>query len=87
MHDVAKAMEIYFNCSSYSTSRATFVNWNFYSIAVNTILAAIAFERAHNLLLEWARSKKRFKYSYYLGVAEGLVAMVEKDKEEERKQI
>ena len=86
VHDVAEAMEIYFDCSSYSTSRATSVDWNFYGIAANTVPAAIAFEGAHNLLLEWARSKKRFKPSYCLGVAEGLVAMAEKDKEEERKQ-
>ena len=86
VHDIAEAIEIYFDYSSYSTSRATSVNWNFYGIAANTVPAAIAFKGAHNLLLKWARSKKRFKHSYYLGVAEGLVAMAKKDKEEERKQ-
>ena len=86
MDDIAKAIDIYFDCSLYSISRATSVDWTFYGIAANTVPAAIAFKRAHNLILEWARSKKRFKYSYCLGVAEGLVTMADKDKKEERKQ-
>jgi len=57
VHDVAIAMTIFFDCRTYSTRRLASVEWTFYGIAANTVAAAIAFEMAHNLTLEWARSK------------------------------
>jgi len=48
-------MQIFFDCKSYSTRKYTSVEWTFYGIAENTIAAAMAFEMAYNLIIEWAR--------------------------------
>jgi hypothetical protein len=57
VHDVAIAMTIFFDCRTYSTRSPASVEWAFYGIPANTVAAAMAFEMAHNLTLEWARSK------------------------------
>jgi hypothetical protein len=49
-------MEVFFDCKSYSTARPWSIEWTFYGIAPNTVAAAIAFEMAHNLILEWVLS-------------------------------
>lgn len=87
VHHVATAMTIFFDCQSYSTRRRSSVEWTFYGIAANTVAAAIAFEMAHNLTLEWARSKtgRSAKHSYCLGVGIGLGKIARREKREEKK--
>ncbi|KAJ5144267.1 hypothetical protein N7526_001775 [Penicillium atrosanguineum] len=51
---VAKAMCTFFDCKSFSTDFGISVEWSFFGIASNTVAAAVAFEMAHNLILEWA---------------------------------
>ncbi|KIW92597.1 uncharacterized protein Z519_06444 [Cladophialophora bantiana CBS 173.52] len=86
VHDIAAAMTIFFDCQTYSTQRLTSIEWTFYGIAANTVAAAMAFEMAHNLTLEWARSKagKKGKHSYCLGVGIGLKNIAQKDKRDEK---
>lgn len=83
VHDVAEAMEIFFDCKSYSSAKTFSIDWTFYGIAANTVAAATAFEMAHNLTLEWARGKKRATNSYCLGVGNGLREMAKGDKKQE----
>ncbi|KEF62076.1 uncharacterized protein A1O9_00048 [Exophiala aquamarina CBS 119918] len=87
VHKVASAMTIFFDYRSYSTRRLTSVEWTFYGISANTVGAAMAFEIAHNLTLEWARGKtgKNAKHSYCLGVSRGLLKIARKEKSEEAK--
>lgn len=84
--DIAKAMTIFFDCAEYSVSDYDAIEWTFYGIAANTVAAAMAFEMAHNLTLEWARNKKGVKHSYCLGIGDGLVEMARQEKRAERKQ-
>ena len=68
VNDVENAMEIFFDCICYSTACHNSVEWTFCGIPANTVAAALAFETAHNLTLEWSRSKtgRGVKYSYCL---------------------
>jgi Protein of unknown function (DUF2786) len=86
VHDVASAMTKFFDCNSYSTALAFSIEWTFYGIAPNTAAAAIAFEMAHNLILEWARGKKGAVNSYCLGVANGLREMAREEKRQEERE-
>lgn len=86
VHDVASAMTVFFDCKSYSTALASSIEWTFYGIAPNTAAAAIAFEMAHNLILEWARGKKGAVNSYCLGVADGLWGMAREEKRQEERE-
>jgi polyhydroxyalkanoate synthesis regulator phasin len=83
---VAGAMEVFFDCKTYSTAGAWSIDWTFYGIAPNTVAAAIAFEMAHNLILEWAREKKGVINSYCLGVGQGLLEMAKEDKRREERE-
>jgi len=55
VNSLSYAMQTFFDCKSYSTRIYTSVEWTFYGIAENTIAAAMAFEMAYNLIIEWAR--------------------------------
>lgn len=85
---LAGAMEIFFDCRCYSTTGRTSIRWTFYGIATNTAAAALGFEMAYNLTLDWASSKKGIsvRNSYRLGVAEGLIDIAEAEKAEEATQ-
>jgi Protein of unknown function (DUF2786) len=83
--DIANAMTTFFDCKWYSTARAFSVEWTFYGIAANTVAAAQAFEMAHNLCLEWARTKNP-KRSYCLGIGAGLKKMARDEKKAEKRQ-
>lgn len=52
------------------------------TVAENTVTAAIAFEMAHNKILDWACSYKggSATFSYRVGVADGLVYMANREK-------
>lgn len=41
---LAKAMDVFFTCKSYSTETYFAIDWTFYGIAENTATAAVAFE-------------------------------------------
>ena len=86
VYDAVNAMQLYFDCKSYSEARTSSIEWTFYGIAPNTVAAAIAFEMTHNLILEWARGKKGATNSYCLGVARGLWEMAREDKRQEERQ-
>jgi hypothetical protein len=86
VHDVASAMMKFFDCKSYSTALTFSIEWTFYGIAPNTTAAAIAFEMAHNLILEWARGKKGAVNSYCLGVANGLRETAREEKRQEERE-
>ena len=86
VHDVALAMEVFFDCKSYSSARTLSIDWTFYGIAPNTVAAALAFEMAHNLVLEWARAKKGATNSYCLGVGGGLWEMAKEGKRQEERE-
>jgi hypothetical protein len=83
VHRVAAAMEVFFDCKTYSTARTWSIEWTFYGIAPNTAAAAISFEMAHNLILEWAKEKKGVINSYCLGVGQGLWEMAKEEKRRE----
>ncbi|KAJ5516512.1 hypothetical protein N7527_008072 [Penicillium freii] len=82
---VARAMCTFFDCKHFSTDYNTHIHWTFFGIASNTAAAAISFEMAHNNILEWACAYKGGTptFSYRLGVADGLVAMANKEKSRE----
>ena len=84
--NIAWAMSNLFDCSKYSTARATSIEWTFYGIAANTVPAAMAFEMAHNLTLEWAREKQGAKHDYCMGIGDGLVKIVRDEKKAQEKQ-
>lgn len=79
---VARAMCTFFDCKHFSTDYNTHVDWTFFGIASNTAAAAMSFEMAHNKILEWACAYKGGTpiFSYRLGVADGLVAMANREK-------
>ncbi|KAI1839656.1 hypothetical protein JX265_013681 [Neoarthrinium moseri] len=80
------AMQIFFDCKSYSTGAQSSVDFTFYGIAQNSKAAAMSFEMAYNLIAEWARPYKgvRSRNSYCNGLCDELLraAKVEKVKEE-----
>ena len=82
---LAQAMTIFFDCKCYSTARRSATTLTFYGIATNTAAAAMSFEMAYNLTLNWASSKKGGspRHSYCLGVAEGLIKIAKTEKAEE----
>lgn len=85
VRDVVCAMQIFFNCRSYSTRRQKSLDWTFYGIATNTLTAALAFEMVHNVIQEWSMLKLGFKNSYRLGVGSGLVQIAIKEKKDEER--
>jgi hypothetical protein len=89
VNTVALAMGIFFNCKSYSTRLTRSIDWTFYGIAENTATAAIAFEIAHNKILEWACAHKGIStsFSYCRGVADGLLSMAREERENEREEV
>jgi hypothetical protein len=82
---VASAMCTFFDCKCFSTDYGSSIRWTFYGIAENTVAAASAFEMAHNKILDWACSYKGGSptFSYRIGVADGLVAMANREKKRE----
>ena len=82
---VSRAITTFVDCKSYTTLKPSALVWIFYGIAENTRAAAIAFEMVHNLVIEWARGKKRAKNSYCLGIANGL-CQIAKDEKKQAKQ-
>ncbi|MCJ1264958.1 hypothetical protein MMC22_004833 [Lobaria immixta] len=82
---LAQAMTIFFDCKCYSTARRSATTWTFYGIATNTAAAAMSFEMAYNLTLDWASSKRGGspRHSYCLGVAEGLIKIAKTEKADE----
>ena len=84
--DIVDAMTTLFDCKAYSSARATSFEWTFYGIAANTVAAALALEMAHNLTLEWSRSKEG-KNSYRLGIGAGLYSIARKEKESEKRRV
>jgi hypothetical protein len=51
---VADAIEIFFDCKSFSERNDRSIDYTFYGIAENTVTAAMAFEMVHNRIFEWA---------------------------------
>ncbi|CAG8076478.1 unnamed protein product [Penicillium nalgiovense] len=86
---VAITMGTLFDCKSFSTDFRTSLHWTFFGIAQNTVAAAMGFEFAHNQILEWAGAYKGGTptFSYRLGVADGLVAMANREKKRELEQV
>lgn len=82
---VATAMCTFFNCKTFSTDFCVAVEWSFFSIASNTVAAAMAFEMVHNLILEWACGYKGGPptFSYRLGIADGLQTLANREKRRE----
>ncbi|KAJ5745063.1 hypothetical protein N7520_010245 [Penicillium odoratum] len=82
---LAQAMCTSFDCKCYSTHGGDFVEWSFFGITSNTVAAAMAFEMAHNRILDWACSYKGGTptFSYRIGVADGLAAMAYREKQRE----
>ncbi|KAF5863553.1 hypothetical protein ETB97_009797 [Aspergillus alliaceus] len=86
---LAMAMCTFFDCQRFSTHCRTSVMWTFFGVAENTVAAAMAFEMAHNRILDWACSYKRGSttFSYCIGVADGLVAMANREKKVELEMV
>lgn len=86
---VATAMCTFFDCKSFSTDFGISVEWSFFGIATNTVAAAIAFEMAHNLILEWGCAYKGGAptFSYRLGVADGLKTLANIAKQNELAEV
>lgn len=82
---LVSAMLTFFDCKSYSTGLFSSIEWTFYGIAENTIAAAMAFEMAYNVIVEWARPYKGVgtKNSYCIGAAEELDRMARNEKKDE----
>ena len=78
-------MEVFFDCKSYSTKKLSSFKWTFYGIAGNTAAAAMAFEMAYNLILNWSMSKigVSTRHSYSIGVADSLYNLAQEEKREE----
>ncbi|MCJ1306451.1 hypothetical protein MMC25_000093 [Agyrium rufum] len=86
LNDLSAAMDVFLDCKSYSSTEAGPFGFTFYGIAENTVAAALAFEMAYNLILDWGAQRDGAKNIYYLGVAKGLLDMAydEKNREQER---
>ncbi|KAJ5627426.1 hypothetical protein N7528_004853 [Penicillium herquei] len=82
---LASAMCTFFDCKLYSTDCRRCIRWTYYGIAENTVAAARAFEMTHNQISLWACEYKGGTpaFSYSLGVADGLVAMANREKDKE----
>jgi hypothetical protein len=82
---LAQSMSTFFNCKHFSSQEMFSISWTFYGIAENTVAAAMGFEMAHNKILDWACSYKGGSptFSYRIGVADGLVAMANREKKRE----
>lgn len=80
---LVSAMRTFFDCNAYSTAYDREIMWTFYGIAEYTASAAISFETVHNLIQDWARKYKGVstRNSYSLGIADGLVRILEEEKE------
>lgn len=85
--DLAAAMEVAFDCKHYSTAKLRSIDFTFYGIATNTIVAATSFVSCYNLILDRAkvRTVSRTKHSYMMGFAQGLLPGARKEKERELK--
>lgn len=83
---LARAMETFFDCRSYSTSAwdRLSMKWTFYGLASNTEAAALGFRNTYNLILDWALDRKGSKNSYYLGVGNGLRDIAKEEKSREK---
>lgn len=83
--NLASAMSTLYDCKCYSQDLFSHIEWSFFGIADNTVVAARAFEVAHNKIVEWACDYKGGKptSSYRLGVADGLKAMAYREKKRE----
>ena len=79
------AVEIFFDCKSYSTCKFGALEFTFYGIANNTTGAAMAFEMAYNMITEWAGKYKGIasKNSYCIGASDGLYKVARQKKEQE----
>ncbi|KAJ5720825.1 uncharacterized protein N7483_008759 [Penicillium malachiteum] len=79
------AMCTFFDCKLYVSDLYDCIEWTFYGIAPNTVAAAKAFEMTHNQISVWACEYKGGtpSFSYRLGVADGLVAMANREKDKE----
>ena len=82
---LANAMCTFFDCKLYTTDCSGCTEWTFYGIAQNTVAAATAFEMTHNKISIWACQYKGGSpsTSYRLGIADGLVAMANREKSKE----
>ena len=82
LNHLAGAMEVFFDCKSYSTARASSLQWTFYGIAANTVTAAKVFEAAYNFVARKAQLQKgvKAKNSYCLGISWELLRMAEREK-------
>ena len=72
--DLASAVATLFDCDAFSTQSDQCLEWTFFGIAEHTVFAAMSFEMAHNLILDWADvfTTVQGRNSYCLGVASGL---------------
>lgn len=83
------AMEKFFHCESFTQSYTprTKLDIVFYGVATNATLAAEAFERNYNDMLQWARNGGykgiRGQNSYCIGISEELLERAEKEREAE----
>ena len=91
VQSLASAMRTFFDCKSYSAWLSSSIEWTFYGIADNTITAAMAFEMAYHLIVEWARPYKGAgtKNSCCISAAGELerMARIEKKGEEEKAKV
>ncbi|GAD96365.1 hypothetical protein TERG_03956 [Paecilomyces variotii No. 5] len=83
---VAYAVTTFFNCKSYKTRFRWSIEWSFYGIREHTVSAAMAFEMAHNKILDWALQQRgnAAVFSYCQGVADGLYSMAREEKKSEK---
>jgi len=81
-------MGAFFNCKLYSTRRAITIDRIFCGIAENAVTAAIVPEMVYNRILEWALAYKGIStfFSYCRGVADGLLSIARKERENEREE-
>ncbi|KAJ5289229.1 hypothetical protein N7478_002259 [Penicillium angulare] len=75
----------FFDCKLYTADFSGRIEWTFYGISQNTVAAARAFEMTHNQISIWACEYKGGSpsTSYRLGIADGLVAMANREKNKE----
>ncbi|KAL8651222.1 MAG: hypothetical protein Q9226_004793 [Calogaya cf. arnoldii] len=82
------AVDIFFNCGSFTAREKDRVTWTFYGISECTVAAAIAAEALHNTIVDWS---ERFtgiqaRNSYCLGVADGLLSLSEAEQKNTERQ-
>ncbi|KZT28965.1 hypothetical protein NEOLEDRAFT_1128451 [Neolentinus lepideus HHB14362 ss-1] len=88
--DTAYAMTIFFDCQMYTETFGRYGNVRacFYGLAEQTVAGAYAFEMAYNLISRWGLDNNkakgvRQKNLYKRGVAQGLIALANKEKKAE----